>query len=233
MFLMANFYQSISSGDYKSFQICLFKAICIVTIASLIKSCNQFTVDCCRVQWRFNLVSFIHSKYIRSNSLPNWELSDTPNFAIGTSNPDNCDQRITQDAAMFTEKLAFLLSKTLAAPGIIIFYTIYLAVEFGTIVPVVCYIYFILATVVTSPLVRSLSVLVSNQDKIEGDFRYLHSKYRMNLEPINLWGGHSDEMRGLNKAFMKAIRNSVLLLKKKFLLAMVTNWFSYAGAVGA
>jgi ABC-type uncharacterized transport system fused permease/ATPase subunit len=181
-----------------------------------LKSIASFAQEACAIQWREHLVCFLHELYLKDNVTYDLimgrgaytcgdTITCTTSCLLGMKRLENPDQRITQDADLFTTQLADLIRKAVVVPGLIGYCTCtavhvrllihltlrgadawYLWRMFGWVAPVSCFVYFIAGAAVNTYLIRRLVALVYLQEKYEGDFRHVHAWARVHIEQIAL-----------------------------------------------
>jgi len=224
MGVISNFYFAISQRDSGLFLECLVKSIGIITLVSFFKSLRKYFMEASSLQWRINFVEELHSKY--------FQPMVTFDVLSGSTVANDADQRITQDVDKLTTLLAKVMDKLATVPGLIIFYSIYLFLNFGWITPCLCYLYFILASMASFSLTLSLSYLMYMQEKYEGELRQTHFTYRSSIESIAFLRGETREHLHMDNIFSKVIINSRKLVGRHFALYVVADWFSHMGSVG-
>merc|ERR1719446_552177 len=102
---------------------------------------------------------------------------------------DNVDQRIVADLQNFTKTLADLYSRTFKPALDVFLCTRAMAQSLSVKSPLIMYSYFIVSTfllrIVSPPLAR----LTAQQQAIEGDFRFCHSRLLSHAEEVAFMAG--------------------------------------------
>jgi ABC-type uncharacterized transport system fused permease/ATPase subunit len=137
-----------------------------------------------------------------------------------------------QDPEKFANITARIIAKLVPLPAIIIYYTWYLWSLYGWVVPLSCYVYFAVSASITSVLTRRLVAVIYAQDKLEGDLRFFHARYRINAESIAFISGEKAELNKINAVFDKVCDNLRVLVVQRIPLYFFVTWFSYLGSIG-
>ncbi|EGC28306.1 hypothetical protein DICPUDRAFT_160365 [Dictyostelium purpureum] len=178
--VLANIYGSFSTGNKELFLKSLFTGIGAIGSSALLDAIIKFIVSIMAWRWRKVLCLYMQSIYFKKSLF----------YKIIAFNDkiDNPDQRITSDIDNFTTLLATIVSQCITSPMIVIYYTYLTFTTINWYAPLIVYGYFFLGyflnKLVMSPMV-SINYL---QDKLEGDFRYLHQRIRNFAESIALQG---------------------------------------------
>ena len=124
MTVVADFYLTVTSNDSSKFMYTLRKACVVIAIMSVCKSYQTFCRDKCALQWRENLVDYLHRRYFTHLDQSSFARSETTSIPeIITCNPE---QRISQDVDKLTTEVAKIFDKLLISPVLILFYSYYL-----------------------------------------------------------------------------------------------------------
>jgi ABC-type uncharacterized transport system fused permease/ATPase subunit len=224
MYQLGGFYETISANDLRGFLRCLEIAVVVVSASAIFKSLSQYATNMCAITWRYRLVSVLHRTYFRN-------AGSVLNGGSDLCSPiDNVDQRIAADSKFFTEKLALLISKLIVVPAVVIYYTVYLAYSFGVFVPLCCFAFCIVGCLCTQWLISKLSGATRKVDVLEGDFRFLHSLYRIHTEDVLMTRGQLSEEIRAGSLLRRLFSLENCRVKWKLALDLVTNMFQYSGA---
>ena len=259
MDILSQFYMAVSSNDTELFVKTLLRALVVTSCIALFKALTLYSADYLALEWRKKLITYLHELYVNdktayvilvgngSNHMDTSFMNDTKSIGKdGTTSHqsickeessnqgtaiENPDQRITQDVERFCHQTSLLFSTILITPGLILFYGIYLYQLFGFIAPLSCVLYFLLSALITIIFSRSLAQTIYNQELLEGNLRLQHAQYRHNIEAIALLHGSVYEFKYLQHAFQELYINQQKLIQLKLPLYILTNWFSYFGAI--
>ncbi|KAI8867654.1 hypothetical protein GQ42DRAFT_164652 [Ramicandelaber brevisporus] len=151
------------------------------------------------IQFRTRLTEHIHQQY----------LTDQTFYAVGNLDDRmrNADQLITADVAKFSNSLAELYSN-LAKPMLdVAIYNTQLAFNVG----VEAQFGLIVAVQATAAVLRMLAPpfgrLVAEEQRLEGEFRFTHTRLMENAEEIALYRGHEYEKQVINSHYLRLIRH--------------------------
>ena len=122
-------------------------AVC-VTIA-VIRAIKMYAIAGTALSWRQELTTVLLGLFLPRDAeaakVSDAEAARECNRNAdrnGTGN-ENPDQRITQDTDRLCSEAATLFGRAVVAPFIILYYTLYLFANFGVVVPLLCYGYFV------------------------------------------------------------------------------------------
>lgn len=151
------------------------------------------------IQFRTRLTTFIHEQY----------LTDMTFYAVGNLDDriKNADQCITVDTMKFSNSLAELYSN-LAKPILDVFIYNYQltknvgfeGVFFGSLIIQI-------SSAVMRKYTPSFGKMVAEEQKLEGEFRFRHSRLIENAEEIALFEGQETEKKELDKSYYNLIRH--------------------------
>eukprot|EP01133_Synstelium_polycarpum_P009008 gene9008-10566_t len=176
--LLKNVYQMLSEGQVDQLLHTIAGGVGMLGASALFDSTIKAVSSAMAWQWRKTLCNHTQHSYFTGGLYYRILALD--------DRIDNPDARITSDIDNFSTLLATVFSALISAPATVIQYTILTYQTMGYYAPLVVYAYFFLGyfvnKLVMSPLV-SVSYL---QDRLEGDFRYLHLRVRNFAESIAL-----------------------------------------------
>ncbi|KAF2069414.1 hypothetical protein CYY_009271 [Polysphondylium violaceum] len=187
--LLSNVYMSFTTGDKSLFVSSLIKGFIFIGISAFMDALIKFVVSVMAWRWRKTLCLTLQDLYFTKNLYYKIIAFD--------DRIDNPDQRLTSDIDNFTTTLASVLSQCITGPMVVIYYTYLTWTTISWYAPLIVYGYFFLGyfanKLVMSPMV-SINFL---QDKLEGDFRYLHQRIRNFAESIALHNLSKDKQDGI------------------------------------
>lgn len=151
------------------------------------------------IQFRTRLTTYIHDQY----------LTDMTFYAVGNLDDriKNADQCITVDTMKFSNSLAELYSN-LAKPILDVFiynYQLTRSVGFEGVFLGSFIIH--ISSVVMRKYTPSFGKMVAEEQKLEGEFRFRHSRLIENAEEIALFEGQKIEKAELDKSYYALIRH--------------------------
>jgi ATP-binding cassette subfamily D (ALD) long-chain fatty acid import protein len=151
------------------------------------------------IQFRTRLTTFIHDQY----------LTDMTFYAVGNLDDriKNADQCITVDTMKFSNSLAELYSN-LAKPILDVFiYNYQLSRSVGFEGVFIGSLIVNLSSLVMRKYTPSFGKMVAEEQKLEGEFRFRHSRLIENAEEIALFDGQLIEKKELDKSYYALIRH--------------------------
>ncbi|CAM9719917.1 unnamed protein product, partial [Choristocarpus tenellus] len=249
MNIIGDFYEAISSQDADLFvKQVLWRSLLVVTSVAFLKALRDLAEECCALQWRRDLVAFLHTWYLRGSTpyvlaTAEWgsALDDYHGRRCGGRRSenkkvvvDNPDQRIVSDSTTLTTAFAKVAHDTMVIPGLVVYYTWYLLGMFGWTAPAACYLFFVLASLTNWVMVKKVVPAVYTQERAEGTYRYDHAWLRSNAESIAFYGPEAVEGREqerLGKSFAGVVRARWLVIRRHLPLYFTVQFFDYLGSI--
>lgn len=151
------------------------------------------------IQFRTRLTTFIHDQY----------LTDMTFYAVGNLDDriKNADQCITVDTMKFSNSLAELYSN-LAKPMLDVFiYNYQLSRSVGFEGVFLGSLIINISSLVMRKYTPSFGKMVAEEQKLEGEFRFRHSRLIENAEEIALLDGQLIEKKEIEKSYYALIRH--------------------------
>ncbi|KAJ4462133.1 putative ATP-binding cassette sub-family D member 4 [Paratrimastix pyriformis] len=178
-------------------------------------------------------------RYYLSGAMHRAYLLDRGNILYKITRLDeripNADQRITQDADLFSQLWAEVYSKTLDAPINIAYYGAWAWLDRGFLGPTALAGFYVVLFVAARFLMTSLARLVFRNEDLEGRFRAHHVRIRDSAEAITFYGGHGAEHSTVRQALMHLIKVRWAIIWRSWVLTamtMVSAFFSDLGSYG-
>lgn len=178
------------------------------------------------LQYRKRLTQHIHSQY----------LSQMTFYTLGNLDDriKNADQLITVDVAKFSNSLAELYSN-LAKPILdMVIYNYQLSRNVGGeglfAMALLVQVSANVMRVLTPPFGR----YVADEARLEGEFRFSHSRLIENAEEVALYGGHESEKTTLDKGYFTLIKHVNYILRRRLYHGMMEDFVIkyFWGALG-
>jgi putative ATP-binding cassette transporter len=211
---------------------CLIAAVYIV-IAVYARYLNQWL----QIRWRRWMTARFLDEWLADRAYYRISLT-TSSGDVGTDNPD---QRISDDindyvantlsiGLDFISNIVSLLSFigilwALSGPITI------LGVHIGGYMVWVALIYAIVGTWLTHLVGRPLAMLRFRQQRFEANFRFALVRFRENMEGIALYGGETDEKRGLSSQFQNVVENWWGIMRRTKLLNSLVVGYSQVATI--
>jgi ATP-binding cassette subfamily D (ALD) long-chain fatty acid import protein len=178
------------------------------------------------LQYRTRLTRYIHSRY----------LSRMTFYTLGNLDDriKNADQLITVDVSKFSNSLAELYSN-LAKPVLdMMIYNYQLSRNVGGeglfAMALLVQVSANVMRVLTPPFGR----YVADEARLEGEFRFSHSRLIDNSEEVALYGGHDAEKTTLDKGYFTLIKHVNYILRRRLYHGMMEDFVIkyFWGALG-
>lgn len=160
------------------------------------------------LQYRTRLTNYIHDRY----------LSQTTFYALSALDDriNNADQLITVDVARFSNSLAELYSN-LAKPVLdMIIYNYSLSRSVGGEGLFVMSLLVQLSANFMRALTPPFGKYVADEARLEGEFRFQHSRLIDYSEEVALFSGHEAEKDTLDKGYFTLIKHVNYILRRRF-----------------
>ncbi|KYR00586.1 ABC transporter D family protein [Tieghemostelium lacteum] len=225
--LLSNVYGSFTTGDRPLFVSSIIKGFIFIGLSALFDSSIKFIVSILSWRWRKILCLAIQDQYFKNNVY----------YKIIAFNDkvDNPDQRITSDIDQFTSLLGTIISQCITAPMVVIYYTYLTLKSMDWYAPVIVYAYFFLGYFVNKLVMSPMVSINFFQDKLEGDFRYLHQRIRNFAEAIALQNLSKDsqseqelvEEEKAKKHFQTLLENKRKVIFWQYGLNTASDLFTY------
>jgi len=126
---------------------------------------------------------------------------------VGDDQIANCDHQITSDVERFSEIFADVLSQSLKPIVDFLVYSVELSRVQGLATPLTLYIWFALASCISTVTLPPFGELAATEQHLEGKFRGAHSDLIANCEQVAFSGGERPELQVLNMHFRKLLNH--------------------------
>ena len=205
-------------------QICDFCSGCR-TNANIL---SQLSYHQCKLalQYRTRLTTYIHSRYLSNMTFYSLSALD--------DRIKNADQLITVDVSRFSNSLAELYSN-LAKPILdMIIYNYSLSRSVGGEGLFMMSLLVQLSANVMRVLTPPFGKYVAEEARLEGEFRFQHSRLIDNCEEIALYHGHEAEKDTLDKGYFTLIKHVNRILRRRFYHGLMEDFVIkyFWGALG-
>ncbi|PHZ08331.1 uncharacterized protein RHIMIDRAFT_286487 [Rhizopus microsporus ATCC 52813] len=186
-------------GQIKEFILGIIWWMTVAIPATYTNSMLTYMQSKLSIQFRTRLTTFIHEKY----------LSDMTFYAVGNLDDriKNADQCITVDTMKFSNSLAELYSN-LAKPILdVCIYNYQLSRNVGFEGVFIGSLITQLSSIIMRKYTPSFGKMVAEEQRLEGEFRFRHSRLIDNAEEIALFDGQVIEKAELDKSYHALIRH--------------------------
>ncbi|MCJ1227264.1 hypothetical protein MMC12_003919 [Toensbergia leucococca] len=178
------------------------------------------------LQYRTRLTTYIHSRYLSNMTFYSLSALD--------DRIKNADQLITVDVSRFSNSLAELYSN-LAKPILdMIIYNYSLSRSVGGEGLFMMSLLVQLSANVMRVLTPPFGKYVAEEARLEGEFRFQHSRLIDNCEEIALYHGHEAEKDTLDKGYFTLIKHVNRILRRRFYHGLMEDFVIkyFWGALG-
>ncbi|KAI8367684.1 ABC transporter transmembrane region 2-domain-containing protein [Radiomyces spectabilis] len=176
---------------------------------SIVNNSLKLTISALALSFRERLTKHAHNQYL--NGITFYKVSNLDNRL------QNADQLLTQDIDKFADNLSHLYSD-IAKPVVDIFLFAYkLGEAIGNEAPFFMIAYFVMSGVLLRAFSPPFGRYTAIQQKLEGDFRFTHSRIITHSEEIAFYGGAEREKDVVNNTFQKIVNHERKVYTLRFL----------------
>lgn len=213
-------------GKAKQFLVGIVWWMAVAIPATYTNSALTFLQSKLSIAFRTRLTDHLHKAYLR-----NMTFYKINNLDDRIKNPDQC---ITEDVAKFCTALAELYAN-LAKPLLdIIIYNYQLTQSVGGEGLALLTALVQSSAWVLRALTPPFGKMVAEEQKLEGEFRFVHSRLIENAEEVALFDGHATEKSVLDRAYSALIRHVNKIFKSRIWHGMLEDFIIkyFWGALG-
>lgn len=168
--------------------------------------------------WRIRLTKHLLRNYLRGNAY--YKV-----FHTSRANVD-ADQRLTQDLEKLTTDLSGLVTGMVKPTVDILWFTWRMKLLTGRRGVAILYAYMLLGLGFLRIVTPDFGDLTSQEQQMEGTFRYMHERLRTHAESVAFFGGGAREKEMIESKFGALFNHSMLLLKKKWLFGIIDDFIT-------
>jgi ATP-binding cassette subfamily D (ALD) protein 3 len=140
------------------------------------------------------------------------------------------DQRITQDTEKFATAFSTVYGTTFKPVLDIVLLSAQLAANVGLSGPFTMYLYYAISAFILRLVMPSFPRLTAEQQRLEGDYRYVHSRTINYAEEIAFFGGQKKERQVMDTTFDRLYRHMRNIFTKQAWLGVIDSWLVKYGA---
>ncbi|KAG6461889.1 hypothetical protein O3G_MSEX012916, partial [Manduca sexta] len=203
---------TMNHGEFRRLLIQFFTAMPLI---SLVNNVLKWSIGELKLRIRTNLSLYLYQEYMKGFTY--YKVSNLDNRI------SNADQLLTTDIDKFCDTIVDLysnISKPLLDIGI---YLYRLTVNLGASTPGIMMVYLLLSGVLLTYLRRPTARMTVQEQKLEGEFRYVNSRLITNSEEIAFYQGNHREQLTLLASFYKLTRHLRKFLNFRVCMGFIDN----------
>ncbi|XP_022087262.1 ATP-binding cassette sub-family D member 3-like isoform X1 [Acanthaster planci] len=206
---------SIIGRDINLFKKYLLNFIYAMPAISLINNLLKYGLNEVKLRFRTRLTSHLYEQYLMGFTY--YKMSNLDNRIA------NADQLLTQDVERFCNSVADLYSN-LSKPVLdILIYIRELAASIGPQGPAYMIGYLLFSGLVLTRLRRPVGRMTVEEQRLEGEFRYVNSRLITNSEEVAFYQGNKRERLNIYHAFNKLVSHLRNFIFFRFSMGFVDN----------
>ncbi|KAA8546824.1 hypothetical protein F0562_003251 [Nyssa sinensis] len=168
--------------------------------------------------WRIRLTQHLLKTYLRKNAY--YKVFHRSSINI------DADQRITQDLEKLTTDLSGLVTGMVKPVVDILWFTWRMKLLTGQRGVTILYAYMLLGLGFLRSITPDFGDLASQEQQLEGTFRFMHERLRTHAESVAFFGGGAREKAMVESRFRELLNHSTLLMKKKWLFGIFDDFIT-------
>ncbi|XP_037932134.1 ATP-binding cassette sub-family D member 3-like, partial [Teleopsis dalmanni] len=197
------------------FRSALLKYLAALPMISVVTNILKWSLGELKLRFRTNLTHHLYNQYLRGYTY--YKMSNLDNRIA------NADQLLTTDIDKFCESATDLYSN-ISKPVLDIFIYVYrLTVNLGGKTPSVLMLYLFFAGIFLTRLRRPTGRLTVEEQKLEGEFRYVNSRLITNSEEVAFYQGNVREKLTLLASFSKLRSHLRKFLEFRVSMGIIDN----------
>ncbi|KAH8290069.1 hypothetical protein KR044_007029 [Drosophila immigrans] len=197
------------------FKTALLKYLAALPAISVVTNVLKWALGELKLRFRTNLTHHLYSEYL--NGYTYYKMSNLDNRIA------NADQLLTTDIDKFCESATELYSN-ISKPVLDIFIYVYrLTVNLGGKTPSILMLYLLFAGIFLTRLRRPTGRLTVEEQKLEGEFRYVNSRLITNSEEVAFYQGNVREKLTLLASYSKLRSHLRKFLEFRVSMGIVDN----------
>ena len=188
--------QAVMERSWKKFFMVLGDFFVSGVAASVVNSALKYLTNSITVAFRQRLTTYVHQRYLADQAYYRAAV-------LRVGNLDNADQRIVEDLNQFCHTAADLFGRTFKPLLDVVLSTVRMGENMGYGGLSVLYAYFFLSGAVIRSVSPPFSEYIARTQKLEGDFRRMHSRLITHAEEVAFLDGARRE-RGILDAKLES-----------------------------
>lgn len=206
---------AIVTMDKSRFRKHLLEFLIAMPVISLVNNVLKWGIGEIKLRLRTRLTHYLYDEYLKGFTYYKMSNLDT--------RIANADQLLTTDVDRFCDSFADLYSN-ICKPLLDIFIYVYqLTANVGGATPGLMMVYLVFAGMFLTYLRRPAGRMTVQEQKLEGEFRYINSRLIANSEEVAFYMGNNREKLTLLAAFQKLTDHMRHFLEFRVLMGTVDN----------
>ncbi|KAJ3698082.1 hypothetical protein LUZ61_001787 [Rhynchospora tenuis] len=166
--------------------------------------------------WRIRLTNYLLNYYLKKNAF--YKVFNMSGRTV------DADQRLTHDIDKLTSDLASLVTGLFKPSVDILWFTWRMYLLTGKRGVAILYAYMLLGLGFLRTVAPDFGDLASQEQELEGTFRFMHSRLRTHAESVAFFGGGSREKAMIEAKFQNLLDHSKVLMRKKFVYGILDDF---------
>lgn len=197
------------------FKKLLFKFFAAMPVISIVNNLLKWSIGEFKLRIRTNLTHYLYNQYLKGFTY--YKMSNLDNRIA------NADQLLTTDIDKFCDTFADLYSNVSKPILDILIYVYRLTVNLGGQTPAVMLAYLCFAGCALTYLRRPTGRMTVEEQKLEGEFRYINSRLITHSEEIAFYQGNNREKLTMLASFHKLTRHLRKFLEFRVMIGFLDN----------
>mmetsp|Transcript_86988 Transcript_86988/g.153813 ORF Transcript_86988/g.153813 Transcript_86988/m.153813 type:complete len:692 (-) Transcript_86988:17-2092(-) len=211
---------SMVSQDFKRLGKLVTQFAGAAVFLSFLNASLKYYISSLKLQVREKITRWCHEKYMRPMDMIFYKANK-----VGKK-IENCDHQITSDVERFSDVFAEVFSQSLKPIVDFLVYSVELSRVQGLATPVVLYVWFAFASMVSTLTLPPFGELAATEQKLEGQFRGKHSELIANSEQIAFLGGERPEQEVLDRQFNHLLAHCLRTINLSFNSEVVRQYLN-------
>jgi len=206
---------AIISRHFHGYKRLMCEFLLAVPLISMVNNLMKYGLSSLKLQFRKRLSDHLYNEYLKG--LTYYQMSNLD------SRISNGDQLLTQDVERFCD-CAVELYSNLSKPLLdTLMYIKKLSEGLGPHAPAGLLLYSLLSGSLLAVLRRPVSRLTAEEQRLEGELRYVHSRLITNSEEVAFYGGNVRERQTIQAALNRLVRHIRYVISFRFSIGFVDN----------
>lgn len=215
--------KAIVNKSFPEFLQRIFNLFLFAVPSSTINSGIDYIQKKLGLLFRKRLTLYFHKEYLR-----NMHYYKICNLDNRISNPD---QRLTTDAEKWSSSLSSLYINLVKPFLDMILFSKKLSELVGWEGPALTFAWYGFSGYVIKLIAPPFGRLTAQEQRLEGEYRSLHSQLLTHSEEVAFYNGHEWEKNNIDNGFEKLYQHVSFVLKKRFLMGIYDSMLVKYGAV--